>query len=230
MCRAVIVTISPALFLSWDPALRIICRIRCGCYSRNIVSALTQKARLFVDIYLHPCKKHASLLTFICTYAKSTPFCWHLSALMQKARLFVDIYLHLCKSTPFYWHLSALMQKARLFVDIYLHLCKKHAFLLTFICTYAKARLFIDIYLHLCKKQAFLLTFICTYAKSKPFYWHLLTLLCSPDDSADHVYVNTGDNDSIAGVSSDAESHKRASASNGTKSTKHNQETETSRM
>ena len=81
-----------------------------------------------------------------------------------------------------------------------------------------KARLFIDIYLHLCKKQAFLLTFV-------------KTLLCSPDnDSADHVYVNTGDNDSIAGVSSDAESHKRASPSNGTNSTKHNKETETSRM
>ena len=109
------------------------------------------------------------------------------------------------------------MQNARLFVGIYLHLCKKHAFLLTFICTYAKARLFIDIYLHIWKKQAFLLTFV------KP-------LLCSPDDSADHVYVNTGDNDSIAGVSSDAESHKRVSPSSGTKSTKHNKETETSRM
>ena len=80
-----------------------------------------------------------------------------------------------------------------------------------------KASLFIDIYLHLCKKQAFLLTFV------KP-------LLCSPDDSADHVYVNTGDNDSIAGVSSDAESHKRVSPSSGTKSTKHNKETETLQM
>ena len=56
-----------------------------------------QKARLFVDIYLHICKKQAFLLTFICTYAKSKPFYWHLLSLSFVPQTTA---LTTCTSTP----------------------------------------------------------------------------------------------------------------------------------
>lgn len=58
-----------------------------------------------------------------------------------------------------------------------------------------------------------------------------LTFLCSPDnDSADHVYVNVGDDGSIASVSVVADGFQNASTSDSTTSAKRNKETETSRM